>query len=143
MELCTSSNYQHMIELSAFTYCSYLFYNVEWSFFSHIVCIFFIIKNKALHFLGLLGSLSRIVWFFFPISHLGWEVFHQTSRVRFPLTYLISLWFSSPISHQDWEVFHQIYLRSFGFLPQYLIGLGGFFINRSRIFLIVFTGLGA
>ena len=65
--------------------------------------------------------IESIVRFSSSISRLGWEVFHRTNRVRFPPTYLTSLRFSSSVSH---------WVRRF-------------FIDGSRIVLIVPAGLGA
>ena len=70
--------------------------------------------------------------FGFPLSSPAWVgKFYIELIVRF----------SSPVFRQDWEVFYQTYLGSFDFPFQYFTKLENFFINQSRIFLIVPMGL--
>ena len=107
--------------------------------------------------------IESIVRFSSPISRLDWEVFHQTSQVRFPPIYLTSLRFSSLVSYWVRRFFTKHTQDLLVFLPRLPSGLGGFspntlrifrfsssvshwvrrfFINQSCIFLIVPSGLG-
>ena len=91
------------------TLCSahyfHLFYKAEWSFSLRIACIFFTIKDEAVRLFGSLGSLFRIIWFFSPISHLSWKVFHQSDCSIF-LPHL-PFGFEGFSSNQSSQVFHQ------------------------------------
>lgn len=75
-----------------FAYYSYLLHNVRRSsWLCYIAFIFLTAKAGALRFFELLGSFSRIVWFFFHIFCLGWEIFYEIDCLVFFLHLLFGL----------------------------------------------------
>ena len=91
--------------------------------------------------------IKSIVWFFSPISRLGWEVFHQINQVRFfieptrsgPSPSLPASLYQSLVFLLSYSTglggFSPITLHgSFSFSPQFSYWVRRFFINQSLLY---------